>query len=76
MRNTFLAALTVRGGRVFLVFDASREALVLTVENGFLSARRSESIETRVAGSRSTGLLSSGSRPCSAALLRSHCAGS
>lgn len=39
-------ALTIWDGRISPVFDVSREALVLTVDNGAVVARASESIET------------------------------
>jgi predicted Fe-Mo cluster-binding NifX family protein len=40
------AALTVWDGRISPVFDVSRKALILTVENGTETARRIEDIET------------------------------
>ena len=43
------AALAVWDGRISPVFDVSREALVLTLENGAVVARRSENIETPTA---------------------------
>jgi predicted Fe-Mo cluster-binding NifX family protein len=43
------AALTVWEGRISPVFDVSREALVLTVEDGKVVARSSQSIETPTA---------------------------
>lgn len=43
------AALTVWDGRVSPVFDVSREALILTIENGAVVARCSEKIETPTA---------------------------
>ena len=39
------AALAVWDGRISPVFDVSREVLVLTIENGIVTARRSESID-------------------------------
>ena len=43
------AALTVWDGRMSPVFDVSREALVLTLENGAVVARSIENIETPTA---------------------------
>jgi predicted Fe-Mo cluster-binding NifX family protein len=43
------AALTVWDGRMSPVFDVSREALILTIENGAVAARSIESIETPTA---------------------------
>ena len=43
------AALTVWDGRVSPVFDVSREAVILTIENGTVAARRSENIEAPTA---------------------------
>jgi len=42
-------ALTVWDGRVSPVFDVSREAVILTIENGTVAARCSENIETPTA---------------------------
>ncbi len=42
-------ALTVWDGRMSPVFDVSREALILTIENGVVVARSIESIETPTA---------------------------
>ena len=47
------AALTVWDGRISPVFDVSREALVLTIENGAVVARCRENIETPTARSQS-----------------------
>ena len=43
------AAITVWQGRVAPVFDVSREALVLTIENGVVTSRSSANIETPMA---------------------------
>ena len=43
------AALTVWDGRMAPVFDVSREALVLTIENGAITSRSIENIETPMA---------------------------
>ncbi len=43
------AALTVWDGRMSPVFDVSREALVLTIEDGAVVTRREERIETPTA---------------------------
>jgi len=43
------AAVTVWDGRISPVFDVSREALILTIENGTVVARCHESIETPTA---------------------------
>jgi len=43
------AALTVWDGRLSPVFDVSREALILTIENGAVAGRCTESIETPTA---------------------------
>ena len=43
------AALTVWDGRVSPVFDVSREAVILTIENGTVAARRSENIDAPTA---------------------------
>ncbi|NMB77261.1 MAG: hypothetical protein GYA21_19300 [Myxococcales bacterium] len=43
------AALTVWDGRMAPVFDVSREALVLTIEDGAITSRSIESIETPMA---------------------------
>jgi len=43
------AALTVWDGRISPVFDVSREAEVLTIENGVVVARRRENIEAPTA---------------------------
>lgn len=53
------AALTVWDGRIAPVFDVSREALVLTIEDGAITSRSSENIETPMASlklERLTGL--------------------
>jgi predicted Fe-Mo cluster-binding NifX family protein len=43
------AALTVWDGRISPVFDVSREAVILTIEKGVVSARRTENIEAPTA---------------------------
>jgi len=43
------AALTVWDGRVSPVFDVSREAVILTIENGAVAARCSKNIDTPTA---------------------------
>jgi predicted Fe-Mo cluster-binding NifX family protein len=43
------AALTVWNGRVSPVFDVSREAVILTIEKGAVTARRREGIEAPTA---------------------------
>ena len=43
------AALTVWAGRTAPVFDVSREALVLTIEDGVVTSRSVENIETPMA---------------------------
>jgi predicted Fe-Mo cluster-binding NifX family protein len=43
------AALTVWDGRMAPVFDVSREALVLTIEDGAITSRSIENIETPMA---------------------------
>jgi predicted Fe-Mo cluster-binding NifX family protein len=54
------AALTVWEGRVSPVFDVSREALVLTIENGDVGARSRESIATPTAASKIDRLVEMG----------------
>ena len=43
------AALTVWAGRIAPVFDVSREALILTIEDGVVTSRSIENIETPTA---------------------------
>jgi len=47
--HTMKAALTVWNGRVSPLFDVSREAVILTIENGAVAARRRESIDAPTA---------------------------
>jgi predicted Fe-Mo cluster-binding NifX family protein len=54
------AALTVWEGRVSPVFDVSREALVLTIENGAVGARSHESIDTPSAANKIDRLVEMG----------------
>jgi predicted Fe-Mo cluster-binding NifX family protein len=49
-------ALTVWDGRISPVFDVSREALILTVENGTVTERRRESIDAPSPASKITRL--------------------
>ena len=60
------AALTVWEGRVSPVFDVSREALVLTIEDGAVGARSRESIETPTAANKIDRLAQQRSPPGSA----------
>lgn len=43
-------ALTIWDGRISPVFDVSREAVLLSIEDGEVAARSCEKIETRTAG--------------------------
>jgi len=54
------AAVTTWDGRVSPVFDVSREALVLTIEEGVVCARHTESIETTTAMHKINRLLELG----------------
>lgn len=54
------AALTIWEGRISPVFDVSREALILCVEDGVVASRRSESIETVVPAAKIERLLALG----------------
>jgi predicted Fe-Mo cluster-binding NifX family protein len=53
-------ALTVWQGRVSPVFDVSREVLVLTIEDGAVGARSSESIDTPTAAKKIDRLVDMG----------------
>jgi predicted Fe-Mo cluster-binding NifX family protein len=54
------AALTVWDGRISPMFDVSRQAVLLTVENGAEIARSTESLETTTAGLKVARLLEFG----------------
>jgi predicted Fe-Mo cluster-binding NifX family protein len=54
------AALSVWEGRISPVFDVSRQALVLTIENGVATSRHSESIEATAPEAKIGRLLSLG----------------
>ncbi|MBN2575488.1 MAG: dinitrogenase iron-molybdenum cofactor biosynthesis protein [Deltaproteobacteria bacterium] len=54
------AALTIWEGRISPVFDVSREALILTVENGVVTSRHSESIEAPAPAAKIERLLTLG----------------
>jgi predicted Fe-Mo cluster-binding NifX family protein len=54
------AALTVWEGRVSPVFDVSREALVLTIEDGAVGARSRQSIDTPTAANKIDRLVEMG----------------
>lgn len=53
-------ALAVWDGRMAPVFDVSREALVLTIEQGAITSRSVESIQTEVAWQKTDGLVALG----------------
>lgn len=54
------AALSIWEGRISPVFDVSRQALVLTIENGVATSRREESIEAQTPAAKIERLLSLG----------------
>jgi predicted Fe-Mo cluster-binding NifX family protein len=54
------AALTIWEGRISPVFDVSRQALILTIENGSVASRNSESIEAHAPAAKIERLLALG----------------
>jgi predicted Fe-Mo cluster-binding NifX family protein len=54
------AGLTIWEGRISPVFDVSRQALILTIDNGVVSSRNSESIEAHAPTAKIERLLALG----------------
>jgi predicted Fe-Mo cluster-binding NifX family protein len=54
------AALSIWEGRMSPVFDVARQALVLTIENGVVSSRQTESIEAPAPAAKVARLLALG----------------
>jgi len=56
------AALTIWDGRISPVFDVSRQALILTIEDGAMASRRCESIDAQNPSAKIDQLLALGVR--------------
>jgi predicted Fe-Mo cluster-binding NifX family protein len=54
------AALSIWEGRISPVFDVSRQALILTIENGVVTCRQSENIEAHTPAAKIERLLALG----------------